>query len=85
MSHQFFSLHKFSNGKWAGVLAVKERSDYSYRYDPPLDFKALIDEHYDLSPEQLARILLDSVLDAEAVELSLFSGPTLRLRRSDGE
>lgn len=80
-----YSLHRITDGKWEVVLHIRRDTDWQYAYEPRPDIRGLIDEHYDISIDQMARLLLTSVLHCEAVEVNTLSGQGMAIRKQDVE
>ena len=72
---KIYSLHTITDGKWLVRLTIKENDDFKHKYESRPDLRALVDTFYDSAPEQLAKIILENVLDCESVEVSLLCGP----------
>jgi hypothetical protein len=77
-----YSLHTINDGKWSIRLTIKETDDFKHRYESRPDLRALVDEYYNRSPEELARILIEQVLDCETVEVNLMCGPGIVMRKA---
>ena len=77
-----YSLHVINDGKWSIRLTIKESSDFKHRYESRPDLRALVDTYYDCSPEELARLLLEQVMDCESVEVNMLCGPGVIMERA---
>lgn len=76
-----WTLHTVNDGKWQIVLHIREDDDFKYKYEPRPDIRALVDMHYDSSPETIAKILLENVLHCEAVQINLMCGPSVYMEK----
>lgn len=79
---KIYSLHTVNDGKWSIRLTIKESDDFKHKYESRPDLRALVDEYYDCSPEEIARILLETVLDCQQVEVNLMCGPGVIMERA---
>jgi hypothetical protein len=77
-----YSLHTITDGKWSVRLTIRESTDFKHQYESRPDLRALVDTHYNSSPEQLAKLILDTVMHCEAVEVNLLCGPGIYMERS---
>lgn len=77
-----YSLHTITDGKWSVRLTIRENDDFKHRYESRPDLRALVDTHYNVEPEQLAKIILDNVMACEAVEVNLLCGPGIYMERT---
>jgi hypothetical protein len=77
-----YSLHTVNDGKWSIRLTIKENDDFKHQYESRPDLRALVDTHYNSSPEELARLLLEQVLHCESVEVNLMCGPGVKMVRA---
>jgi len=78
---KLYTLHSVSDGKWQIKLSIRRHPDYEYQFEPRPDIRVLVEQNYDSSPEVLAKMLLDSVLHCEAVEVLLLCGQGLYMER----
>ncbi len=80
-----YSLHRVLDGKWEVVLHIRRNDDWKFSYEARPDLRALVDEHYNATPDEMARILLQTVLHCEAVEVSTLAGQGIVMRKSDDQ
>lgn len=76
-----WTLYTVNDGKWQIVLHLREDEGFKYRYEPRPDIRNLVDEHYNAAPEELAKILLYSVLHCDAVQINMMCGPSLYVEK----
>ena len=77
-----YSLHTITDGKWSVRLTIRESADFTHQYESRPDLRGLVDTHYNESPERLAKLILDTVMDCEAVEVNLLCGPGIYMERA---
>jgi len=77
-----YSLHVITDGKWSVRLTIRENNDFKHQYESRPDLRALVDKHYNEAPEQLAKVILDSVMACEAVEVNMLCGPGIYMERA---
>lgn len=77
-----YSLHTITDGKWSVRLTIRESTDFKHQYESRPDLRALVDTHYNESPERLAKLILDTVMHCEAVEVNLLCGPGIYMERA---
>jgi hypothetical protein len=77
-----YSLHTITNGKWSVRLTIRESTEFKHQYESRPDLHALVDTHYNESPERLAKLILDTVMHCEAVEVNLLCGPGIYMERA---
>ena len=77
-----YSVHTVTDGKWSVRLSIRENNDFKYKYESRPDLRALVDTHYNSSPEELAKVILDNVLACESVEINLLCGPAICIERT---
>ena len=77
-----YSLHTITDGKWSVRLTIRENSDFKHKYESRPDLRTLVDTHYNAEPEQLAKVILQSVMDCEAVEVNMLCGPGIYMERA---
>jgi hypothetical protein len=82
---KLYSIHRVLDGKWEIVLHIRRNDDWQFAYEPRPDIRALVDEHYNVTPDVMARMLMDSVLHCEAVEISTMSGQGIVMRKADDQ
>lgn len=82
---KLYSLFRVTDGKWEVVLHIRRNDDWKFQYEPRPELRALIEENYDVAPDVLAKLLLDSVLHCEAVEIHQMSGQGIVVRRCDDQ
>lgn len=82
---KIYSLFRVIDGKWEVVLHIRRNDDWKFQYEPRPELRALIDENYDVTPDVLAKILLESVLHCEAVEIHQMSGQGIVVRRCNDQ
>ena len=82
---KIYSLFRVTDGKWEVVLHIRRNDDWKFQYEPRPELRALIDENYDVTPDVLAKILLESVLHCEAVEIHQMSGQGIVVRRCNDQ
>lgn len=80
-----YSLVRVIDGKWEVVLHIRRNDDWRFEYEPRPDIRALLDENYELSPDAMAKLLLNSVLHCEAVEVHSLSGQGIVLKKCEIE
>jgi hypothetical protein len=79
---RIYSLHVITDGKWSVRLTIRENNDFKHQYESRPDLRALVDKHYNEAPEQLAKVILDSVMACEAVEVNMLCGPGIYMERA---
>lgn len=79
---KIYSLHTVTDGKWSVRLTIRENDDFKHRYESRPDLRGLVDQHYNSTPEELAKTILESVMACEAVEVSLMCGPGVYVERT---
>jgi|694.fasta_scaffold28174_10 hypothetical protein len=79
---KLYSLHRIYDGRWDIMLHIRRNPDWAYHYEPRPDIKLLVEQNYDLSIDEMARLLLAQVLDCEAVEVSTLSGHGIQMKKS---
>ena len=62
-------------------MKIRENESFRYSFSSRPDVKHLIDEHYNSSAEELAKVLLEKVLDCKSVEVSLLCGPSIIIEK----
>jgi hypothetical protein len=82
---KLYSLFRVIDGKWEVVLHIRRNDDWKFQYEPRPELRALIEENYDVTPDVLAKILLESVLHCEAVEIHQMSGQGIVMRRCNDQ
>jgi hypothetical protein len=82
---KLYTLHTVNDGKWQIKLSIRRDSNYEFQFEPRPDIRVMVETNYDESPEVLAKILLDSVLHCEAVEVHLLCGQGLYIKRVDDD
>ncbi len=78
---KMYSVHVINDGKWQVVIYIRESTEFKYKPESQPELRALIDANYEASPDEMARLVLNSVLDCEAVDINLLCGPCLRLEK----
>jgi len=76
-----YSLHRIIDGKWEVVLKVRENSDFKHSLQSRPDIKPIIDQHYDVTPEELAKALLTEVTHCKSVKVSQLWGPAVIMEK----
>jgi len=79
---KLYSLHRICDGKWDIMLHIRRNPDWAYHYEPRPDIRVLVEQNYDLSIDEMARLLLSQVMDCEAVEVSTLSGHGVHIKKS---
>jgi hypothetical protein len=79
---KIYSLHIITDGKWSVRITIRENDDFKHQYESRPDLRVLVDTHYNVEPEQLAKVILDNVMACEAVEVNLLCGPGIYMERS---
>ena len=79
---RIYSLHVITDGKWSVRLTIRENDDFKHKYESRPDLRALVDQHYNETPERLAKAILDNVLACETVEVNLLCGPAICIQRT---
>jgi hypothetical protein len=82
---KLYTLHTVNDGKWQIKLSIRRNPDYEFEFEPRPDIRSMVESNYDQSPEVLAKILLDSVLHCEAVEVHLLCGQGLYMERVEND
>ena len=82
---KLYSLFRVIDGKWEIVLHILRNDDWKFQYEPRPELRALIDEHYDVTPDVMAKLLLDNVMHCEVVEIHHMSGQGIVVRRCDDQ
>lgn len=79
--NKYYSSHRITDGKWEVVVWIRE--DENYTHDPIQrpDLRDLINKHYNASPIDMARAILDTVLHAEKVQVDSFGGKGVYVER----
>ena len=77
-----YSVHVITDGKWSVRLNIRENDDFKHKYESRPDLRALVDQHYNETPERLAKAILDNVLACETVEVNLLCGPAICIQRT---
>lgn len=80
---KLYSLYRIIDGKWEIVLHIRRDDNWEYKHEARPDIRAFVDQHYSLTPEAMAKLLIENVLHCEAVEISNMSGQGLVLRKCD--
>lgn len=78
---RIYSVHTVNDGKWQVVMHLREEDDFQHRFEPRPDLRNLIASNYELTPENMARLVMESVLHCDKVEVNMLSGPSLRIER----
>jgi len=78
---KIYSLHTITDGKWQVTLTIRENDDYKYKYESRPDLREIIDRNYNCEPEALAKIVLETVMSCEAVQVNLLCGPGIYMER----
>jgi hypothetical protein len=76
-----YSLHRVIDGKWEVVLKIREGSDFKHSFQSRPDIKPIIDQHYDATPEELAKALLAEVLHCKSVKVSQLCGAAVIMEK----
>jgi hypothetical protein len=79
---KIYSLHTITDGKWSVRITIRENDDFKHQYESRPDLRAIVDKHYNESPEELAKAILDNVMACEAVEVNLLCGPAIYMERA---
>ncbi len=79
--NKYYSSHRITDGKWEVVVWIRE--DENYTHDPIQrpDLRDLINKHYNASPIEMARAILETVLHAEKVQVDSFGGKGVYVER----
>lgn len=79
--NKYYSSHRITDGKWEVVVWIRE--DEHYTHDPIQrpDLRDLINKHYNASPIEMARAILETVLHAEKVQVDSFGGKGVYVER----
>lgn len=79
------SLFRVIDGKWEIVLHIRRNDDWQFEYEPRPDIRQLIDQNYNVTPDIMAKLLLENVLHCDSVEVHNLSGQGIVLRRCDDQ
>ena len=79
------SIFRIIEGKWEIVLHIRRNDNWQFQFEPRPDLRPLIDEHYNDTPDVMAKRLLESVLHCDAVEVHNLSGQGIVVRRCDDQ
>jgi hypothetical protein len=71
--NKFYSIHRVTDGKWEVTIRIREDDRFNESPERP-DLRALIDEHYNAQPFDLALVILNTVLHCATVEVRTLSG-----------
>lgn len=82
---KLYSLFRVIDGKWEVVLHIRRDDDWQFTYEPRPDIRDLLDKNYDATPDVMAKLLLDTVLHCEVVEVHSLSGQGIVVRRCDDQ
>lgn len=79
--NKYYSSHRITDGKWEIIVWIREDEDFTHEPAQRVDLRNLINTHYDATPLEMARAILDSVLHAERVQVDSFSGKGVYVER----
>ena len=80
---KIYSLHQVTDGKWKVCLHIRGKPNYVHSFISRPDIRDIINKNYDTSPEELAKILLTTVLDCESVSVKLLCGPGVYMEKEE--
>lgn len=78
---KIYSVHTINDGRWQIVVHILEDSSFEHQSATRDDLRQLVDANYTLAAEEMARLLLEAVVNCEQVEINLLSGPSLRIQK----
>lgn len=81
---RIYSLHTVTDGKWEVSLRIREADDYRHDYVSRSDVRETISTHYDLSAEELAKVLLTQIHGCASVSVQLLCGPGVYMEKDGG-
>ena len=79
--NKYYSSHRITDGKWEIIVWIREDEDFTHEPTQRVDLRNLINTHYDVTPMEMARAILDTVLHAERVQVDSFSGKGVYVER----
>ncbi len=79
---KLYSLFRIIDGKWEVVLHIRRNDDWRFQYEPRPDLRAMLDDNYNATPDEMAKLLLKTVMDCEVVEVHTLSGQGVVIRRT---
>jgi len=79
--NKYYSSHRITDGKWEIIVWIREDEDFTHEPAQRVDLRNLINTHYDATPLEMARAILDTVLHAERVQVDSFSGKGVYVER----
>lgn len=79
--NKYYSSHRITDGKWEIIVWIREDEDFTHEPAQRVDLRNLINTHYDVTPMEMARAILDTVLHAERVQVDSFSGKGVYVER----
>ena len=70
----YFTTHTIHDGKWRVTVWVKQHEGFEPLPTDRPDLRALINLHYTSEPNELANIVLSTLLDCKRVHVETLSG-----------
>ena len=80
---KIYSLHQITDGKWDVCLHIREKDDYVHTFVSRPDIRDIVNQNYECTAEELAKILLTTVLDCESVSVKLLCGPGVYMEKEN--
>jgi len=71
---RIYTKHTVNEGKWEIKLWIRRSDRYAWEYEPMPNIRRLVEINYDEPIPTVARLLLDTVLHCEIVEVNTLSG-----------
>jgi hypothetical protein len=71
---QIYSTHTINDGRWTVTVWIKEQSNYVFDPHQRPDLRAIIDDNYNMSAQDLARHVVENVMDCAKCHVQTFSG-----------
>lgn len=72
--NSYYSTHRITDGKWEVVVWIFEAEDFKHNPIQRPDLRALIDQHYNCEPLEMAKVILENVLHCERVQVNTLQG-----------
>ena len=79
--HTYFSTHRIADGKWEITIWIYEHEELKHSSIERPELRGLIDQHYDLDPLSMAKVIMENMLHCEKVQVNTLSGSGVYVER----
>jgi hypothetical protein len=73
--------HEINDGKWRVQVWIREDEPYTHLPGQRQELRAAVELFYNVSPEAMAKSLLENILGCVRVEAETFGGPAIIAER----